>query len=606
MKISILKDNVHCEQVEINNLLDLGPLITQHDWSPGLYKNNYRNLENFEAMDVIALDFDEGMSLEQAALEFSGSEHIIATSRSHQKQKHGKVCDRFRVVLKLDRPITSDAEYKATFNAIRKAFPAADAQCSDASRMFYKSPKVYATGIGATVEPQVPEVTKEKPKSAGVELPEGMRGKLARSTLEFITIGASVGSRNGTAFKAARDMFQNGFGQEEAESVLSQSPSVGGDFTVSELKVAIASAYAKPPKHEPRISAEEVQNQVAMSEAEEMTQSVSSIDLLDEACAHLENPLAAKGISTGWKAVDEILGGLRQAELGVVHAYPKTGKTVFITNLIANLTKQGHRTAFASLEMHPAKQVEPDLYSILLAKDIRKGKLSLTDRKTLLEMFAQGRGITYYKRVRRPSVEDIAAWCKKEYALGTRFFFIDHFHKMVKNEESLGDISRTISAISAIKYELPESHIILIIQPTKEGDFERRVSRKTLRGGAVLFDEVDYLINLHNKYQERRVVEVPWGEKVELSFKAYPPTIRELEFDAIRAKPFSNNMGAKVYMEYNPGTTRMEPSNYLPPQPEKVAMKPRRQDPRDDGDSDAQSFSSRYGQQSVFNKKRID
>jgi DnaB-like helicase C terminal domain len=598
MIVSLLKDNTNCLRVDVKSMSDLAALAcnsSHHGWAPGVFKGNYRNLPNFEQMEVIALDFDKGMDLTEASLMFSGYLHFIATSRSHQKEKpkgkSGQVepaCDRFRVVLALTTPITNDADYKATFAELRKKFPAADSMCSDASRFFFPClDVVQGDNEGFTVDVVKAPPAPVKPKR---ELTEGERGKLARSTLEFITIGSAPGGRHAALFKAAKDLQEQGFDEGDAEELLLRSPVVDEPgMPAADFGKAVRCAYAREPKYPPRTnSPASVVNQPtdkphssgAPDEAPSLsplpnTQSLRSLDLLDEALAHIANPEAVRGTSTGWKEIDALLGGLRQAELGIVQAFPKSGKTVFLTNLMANLTKQGEKVGFASLEMHPAKQVEPDLYSILLKKDVRAG-VSEEDRAAIVAFLEAGRGLTYFKRERRPNAEEICEWAKKLYAEGTRFFFCDHFHKIVPDESSVSSVARTMTALTGLKYECPEMFFCLIVQPTKEqrsrDGLSERVGRNSLRGGAVIFDECDWLINLHTKYASHREVETGWGWRRENLVAAYPSDIREIEFEAIRAKPFSENMGKKLYMKYNKLTTEMVPHKWIAPPIERIEM----------------------------------
>jgi hypothetical protein len=225
--------------------------------------------------------------------------------------------------------------------------------------------------------------------------------------------------------------------------------------------------------------------------------------------------------------------------------------------------------------MHPAKQVEPDLYSILLKKDIRSG-VTPEDREAIVKLLNDGRGLIYFKRERRPTPEDICEWARKLYSEGVRFFFVDHFHKFVPDESSVSSISRTMTALTGLKYECPEMFICLIVQPTKEqrgrDNLAERVGKNTLRGGAVIFDEADWLVNIHTKYNSHRENETPWGVRRENIVASYPNNIRELEFEAIRAKPFSENMGKKIHMIYDKGTTEMKPHIWMPPAVERIAL----------------------------------
>lgn len=604
MQISLLSDNTTCRVVEVESMEALSEHITKgFGWSPGTFKSNYRNLSNFQSMDVVALDFDEGMTIVEAELLLSGYQYVLATTRNHQKEKIVKgsgrikpVCDRFRVIFRLSSPITSNDTYVATFNSLRDRFPAADPACSDSSRFFYPCVDVVSgSNDGLTIDPVTPAPVAPKQRRV---LTEDERGRLARSTLEFIAIGVTS-NRNRSAFKAAKDLQEQGYDEGEAEELLSQCPTLGEPgFELKDLLKAIKQAYKKEPKYEPRGLNEEDSNLRSMAsespqhpENNTSADSLESVDLLEQALAHLANPEAVKGTSTGWKEVDELLGGLRQGELGILQAYPKSGKTVLLTNLMCNLTAQGHGVGFASLEMHPAQQVEPDLYSLLLKKDIRQG-VSDADKDKLRELLNRGRGFTYFKRVRRPTAEEICDWirsCHRD--KGLNFFFLDHFHKFVPDESSVASISRTITALTGLKYECPQIFVALIVQPTKEQrgreGLAERVGKNTLRGGASIFDECDWLINLHTKYATYRENETPWGMRRENVMASYPNDIRELEFEAIRAKPFSENMGKSLYMRYDKGTTEMKPHRWIAPEPERKYL------PEQDDDRPRRSYSKR-------------
>ena len=596
MKISVLKDNTKAEVRNVSSMEGLAEIITDkiHAWSPAIFKDSYRSLDNFVSMELISLDIDEGMSLEAAGIEFSDYRHLIATTRNHKKEKvlaSGKVkpaCDRFRIILQLESPITSQDDFYATYQELRKKWPWLDPVCNNADRMFYPCEAVeYGSNEGKLITP-----TKAPPKEAKAvkeALPPELRGNPSKATLEFISLGVKT-DRNRRAFKAAKDLQEQGYDQEEVEELLLRCPTLGEPgFEEKDLMKAIKQAFKKEPKYGPRQTLpnegrspestgniQETAGTQTPSGSGIANTSLASLELLEEALAHLANPEAVKGISTGWKEIDEVLGGLRQSELGIVQAYPKSGKTVLLTNMICNLTAQGHKVGFASLEMHPAKQVEPDLYCLLLGKDIRKG-ITNEDKDKLRQLLEQGRGIAYFKRTKRPTAEELCEWAKGLYHNeGVRFFFFDHFHKFVTDESSVAAIARAITSITGLKYECPEMFAALIVQPTKESrgrdNLAERVGKNTLRGGASIFDECDWLINLHTKYASERVTETPWGEKRERIMLSYPNDIRELEFEAIRAKPYSENMGKKIHMKYDKGTTAMQVWRWVEPKPERIEM----------------------------------
>jgi hypothetical protein len=54
--------------------------------SPIVFRTGVRLEENFESASWIALDFDEGLSLAEAKNTFCDRIHVLAPTKSHQKQ----------------------------------------------------------------------------------------------------------------------------------------------------------------------------------------------------------------------------------------------------------------------------------------------------------------------------------------------------------------------------------------------------------------------------------------------------------------------------------------------------------------------------------------
>jgi hypothetical protein len=124
--------------LKTGNLEALGRAICKHMWSPGTFRDRHRSNANFDSMDLFVADIDGGCTIEEAKLILAEFECLIGTSRSHQKQKDEKPpCDRFRVLIPLAEPITSDADFKATWFKFHELLPAIDPACKDAARFYY-------------------------------------------------------------------------------------------------------------------------------------------------------------------------------------------------------------------------------------------------------------------------------------------------------------------------------------------------------------------------------------------------------------------------------------------------------------------------------------
>ena len=95
----------------------------------------YRNADNFICSDIIAADFDEGMTLGEAMADdfIANKARLLYTTPSHTQEKH-----RFRVVFQLPRTITDGQEVRSAQRGLTRRFPA-DKASIDAGRQFYGS-----------------------------------------------------------------------------------------------------------------------------------------------------------------------------------------------------------------------------------------------------------------------------------------------------------------------------------------------------------------------------------------------------------------------------------------------------------------------------------
>ena len=125
------------------------------NYSPSIYQDGYRNSDNaLPGQDLMMFDFDHGMTIDEAKKMFSQFNAVIATTRNHQRDKHGVVCDRFRVVIPFaSRLELESGDYSDLMDEIVIAF-GADEACAEMSRMYFCNPdaEVYFTGGSALFE----------------------------------------------------------------------------------------------------------------------------------------------------------------------------------------------------------------------------------------------------------------------------------------------------------------------------------------------------------------------------------------------------------------------------------------------------------------------
>ncbi len=259
-QVSLFKENAVAsetakvtEVVEVTSLYDLAQNITgSKPWSPGTYHNDHRKNENLKSISLLTLDVDDGCTLAEAKTHFAGYKHIIATTKSHQKDKNGIVCDRFRVILFLPETVTTDSEYKKYWFAAGAKWPFIDQQCKDSARFFYPclTIKSYADGFEFT-EKQEPGVKlpKRSTKASGVKT----KVKLSHATKDFLLEGAPPGQWHGALVKACMNMKQEGMELEEMINRLqSATLNYDGELDQKDLDTIEDVFHNRIPRHGPQ------------------------------------------------------------------------------------------------------------------------------------------------------------------------------------------------------------------------------------------------------------------------------------------------------------------------------------------------------------------
>jgi hypothetical protein len=317
------------ETVEVNNLTEMSELLLANNFSPAIFKNGKRNLENFEVAYCIGLDVDNDgapmpgtdiptpkMSIEEAKEAFKEYTHLIMPSRSHRLEKHGKIEDRYRIILFFTEPITDTDTFYATWDWCKAKWPAIDHTCKDPSRGFFNHSAVYSVrGGGLRVAPVTPPPKSEPTERIDLStVAPGTKGKLGQPTLDFLTKGIEKGGRNAETYKAAKDFQQNLYTFEEASeriiAALRATDTIARDFTEAEALQTIRSAFNREAKHDPRIKP----NAFALMSVRELKKTEVKKEWL----------------------VDKLLavGGT-----GLISSEPKAGKSVLVRQLIASVAK---------------------------------------------------------------------------------------------------------------------------------------------------------------------------------------------------------------------------------------------------------------------------
>ena len=108
----MVKDHV---KTPVNSLEEVAYFMLNKSWSSAIWRNGHAKNEHFIESIGIPLDIDKGISLDEAMWFIEPFDHVICTTKSHQKWKNGDPPrDRYRVYLPTHGAITTEAEFRAT------------------------------------------------------------------------------------------------------------------------------------------------------------------------------------------------------------------------------------------------------------------------------------------------------------------------------------------------------------------------------------------------------------------------------------------------------------------------------------------------------------
>ena len=90
---SIIDDVVGIEFNQLHNI------TSTKNYSPFTFNDGKRNQVNSKTHNLICFDIDEGLELKKAIDLCSNFKSLIVTTKSHQVDKKGLICDRYRIVV---------------------------------------------------------------------------------------------------------------------------------------------------------------------------------------------------------------------------------------------------------------------------------------------------------------------------------------------------------------------------------------------------------------------------------------------------------------------------------------------------------------------------
>jgi hypothetical protein len=199
---------------------DLYKVVTKDGvfYSAHSFKDGHRSNENaITGFQLVILDIDGGCELETAKALFSDYTYLIATTRSHQKDKNGKIEDRFRIILPMEYALDLEAEtYSKMMKNLFDDLPINVDRLHDAGRMFFGASGEYWYNTGEMLNcDKYIDYTQEK------EIYDKEGAKLSKKNINGISqyiIRNQHNGRNNVLAKLSLLLMDSGYTHEEAKA----------------------------------------------------------------------------------------------------------------------------------------------------------------------------------------------------------------------------------------------------------------------------------------------------------------------------------------------------------------------------------------------------
>lgn len=163
---------------------------------------------------------------------------------------------------------------------------------------------------------------------------------------------------------------------------------------------------------------------------------------------------AVPTITTGWRDLDGLLGGLPRGELSVIAARPGVGKSAFVGQLAAAVADQGRHVLFASAEM-TAQQLLERWKASMLAVDlwcVRQGRLTETQWTLAKAMRAPHVRVFDRAGMTTQHIVDVCGRVANRQALD--LLIVDHLHHLSdpleRGEQRYAQIGRMVNRLKAL------------------------------------------------------------------------------------------------------------------------------------------------------------
>ncbi|HEX4374909.1 MAG TPA: bifunctional DNA primase/helicase [Puia sp.] len=202
------------------------------------------------------------------------------------------------------------------------------------------------------------------------------------------------------------------------------------------------------------------------------------------------------GVPTGWKGLNEVLGGMRIGEVTVVSADTGSGKSTFCVNLMHNIAIQGLGIWINSYEMD-YKIIIRKLAGIVLGKKMKFDKFNDSDISEF-KGWCDKNSVYINKSISRIDLNVLRNQFEKAaYAYNVKYILLDHLdyiHSSGNKENSFENIDEAVREIHMLAMEFKVG-VILVVHP-KQVKNGQEISMADLKGSSGIKQFADNILVL--------------------------------------------------------------------------------------------------------------
>lgn len=235
-----------------------------------------------------------------------------------------------------------------------------------------------------------------------------------------------------------------------------------------------------------------------------------------------KDPNSLRGLSTGYRDIDNITNGLQNSDLILLAARPSVGKTSFAMNLVTNIAvKEGKSCAVFSLEMSKEQLTQRALCSLAKVpmQNALTGKMTSEEWKRIWTATKQLENSKLFiddSSLTTPAT--LLSKCRRLKAKEGKLdlIMIDYLQLMTSDSKKKENRQSEVSEISRnLKVAAKELNVPIIVLSQLSRDIEKRDGHRPqlsdLRDSGAIEQDADIVMFLHNpeKYNDTPTEEEP-------------------------------------------------------------------------------------------------